>query len=78
MKIEILGTGCPKCQKTEELVKQALQEIGLAAEVTHVYDLQEIVRRGVISTPAVVVNGMVKLSGKLPSVEELKQLLQKK
>jgi len=75
MKIEVLGTGCPNCQKTEERVKQALQETGLAAEVTHVYDLQEIVRRGVLLTPAVAIDGTVQLSGKVPTVEEIKKLL---
>lgn len=75
MKVEILGTGCPKCQRTEELVKQALNDLGISAEVEHITDPNAIADYGVFKTPGVVVNGEVKLSGKVPSLDELKDLL---
>ncbi len=75
MRIEILGAGCPKCKSTEEVVRKALQELNLSAEVEHVYDVREIARRGVVLTPAVAVNGRVVLSGHVPTVDEMKQLL---
>ncbi len=75
MRIEILGTGCPKCHITEEVVRKAVEELGISAEVVHVYDLREIMRRGVMFTPAVAINGEVKISGHVPSVEEVKRLL---
>jgi small redox-active disulfide protein 2 len=75
MKIEILGTGCPKCKTTEKIVKQVVDELGKDAEVVKVEDLQEIVNRGVMMTPAVVVDGEVKIVGHVPSVDEIKKLL---
>jgi small redox-active disulfide protein 2 len=75
MKIEVLGTGCPKCEKTMAHAKQAVEELGLEAEVVKVYDFQEITAQGVLITPALAVDGQVKLSGKIPSVEEIKGLL---
>jgi len=75
MKIEILGTGCPKCKATEKIVKQVVDELGKDAEVVKVEDLQEIVNRGVMMTPAVVVDGEVKIVGHVPSVDEIKKLL---
>ncbi len=76
MKVEILGTGCPKCQKTEELVNRALSELGVEAEVEHVTDPTAIADYGVFMTPGLVVDGEVKASGKVPSVGELKTLFQ--
>ncbi|HEY5596296.1 MAG TPA: thioredoxin family protein [Candidatus Bipolaricaulota bacterium] len=75
MKIEILGMGCPKCQKTEQLVKKALEELNLQAEVVKVTDPNEIAKRGVFFTPGVVVDGQVKSSGKVPSIGDLKKML---
>jgi len=75
VKIEILGTGCPKCQKTEKLVRKALEELSLSAEVVKVTDPNQIAERGVFFTPGVVVDGEVKLSGKVPSIGELKKML---
>lgn len=75
MKIEILGAGCPKCLKLESMVKEAVAKLDLDAEVGHVYNIDEIVERGVMMTPALVVDGEVKLSGKLPSEAELKNIL---
>ena len=75
MKIEILGTGCSKCRKTEKIVKQVIEELGKDADVEKVEDLQEIVNRGVMMTPAVVVDGEVKIVGHVPSKDEIKKLL---
>jgi small redox-active disulfide protein 2 len=70
-KIEVLGSGCPKCHKLESLVKDAVAKHGIDAEVTHVYDLNKILDYGVIITPALVVDGELKISGKLPGESEL-------
>ena len=75
MKIEILGTGCPKCKATEKIVKQVVEELKANAEVVKVEDLQEIVNRGVMMTPAVVVDGEVKIVGHVPTADEIKKLL---
>ena len=77
MKIEILGSGCTKCKATEEVVKKAVEELGIQAEVVKIDDLQDIIDRGVMMTPAVVVDGIVKIVGRKPSVDEIKKLLQK-
>ena len=70
-KIEVLGSGCPKCHKLESLVKGAVAKHGIDAEVTHVYDLDKILDYGVMVTPALVVDGELKISGKLPGESEL-------
>ncbi|MCS7338922.1 MAG: thioredoxin family protein [Verrucomicrobiae bacterium] len=75
MKIEILGPGCPRCKETERRVMNALAKAGIAAEVTHVTDLREIAKRKVMFTPAVVVDGEVKISGKVPTEDEIIRLL---
>ncbi len=75
MKIEILGTGCAKCTTLYENVKSALKELGKEAEVVKVQDIPSIMKYGVMSTPALVVDGQVKFSGKAPGVAELKGLL---
>lgn len=71
MKIEVLGTGCSKCKALEEAVKQAVAKIGGFHEVKKVEDLVEIMNYGVMSTPALVVDGVVKSTGKALSVDEL-------
>ena len=71
IKIEVLGSGCPKCHKLEALVKEAVEKHSIDAEVTHVYDLDKIVEYGVMITPALVVDGELKISGKLPGESEL-------
>lgn len=75
MKIQILGTGCPKCTKLAELAKQATQDLGLDGEIIKVTDINEIIAMGVMLTPALVVDGEVKLTGKVPSLEDLKLYL---
>ncbi len=77
MKIQILGTGCPKCKKLAELAKNAAKELGLEYELEKVTDINEIMNFGVMATPGLAVNGKVLLAGKMPSPEHLKGLLQK-
>ncbi|MDD3007692.1 MAG: thioredoxin family protein [Arcobacter sp.] len=77
MKIEILGTGCSKCKALEEVVKQAVAKIGGFHEVKKVEDIVEIMNYGVMSTPALVVDGVVKSSGKVLSVDEIVTILSK-
>ena len=74
-KIEILGTGCPKCNKLEELSKQAADEMGITYEISKVKEINKIMEYGVMITPALAVNGVVKSSGKLPSIDEIKKLI---
>jgi small redox-active disulfide protein 2 len=76
MKIEVLGTGCAKCTTLYDNVKTALAELGKEAEVVKVQDIPSIMKYGVMSTPALVVDGQVKFSGKAPGVVELKGMLQ--
>ena len=75
MKIEVLGTGCQKCHKTKENIETALSESGKEAEVVEVKDLKSIASYGVMLTPAVVVDGEVKIVGKVPSVEQIKTMI---
>lgn len=75
MKIEIAGPGCPRCQATEKNVVHACAELNLDAAVSHVYDVKEYAGLGVRITPAVIVDGKIVVSGKVPTVEELKELL---
>ena len=75
MKIEILGTGCAKCKATEKVVRKAVEELGIQAEVIKVEDLQDIVNRGVMMTPAVIVDGEVKVVGHIPTVDEIKKII---
>lgn len=74
-KILVLGPGCSKCRRTYEVVTQVVQASGLPAQVTEVNDIQEILRYDVLSTPAVVIDGKVAVKGKVPSAEEVRQLL---
>lgn len=76
MKIEILGMGCKKCSDLLVATKQAVAELNLQAEIVKVEDIKKIMSYGVMTTPALVVEGVVKVSGKIPSVEEIKGLLQ--
>jgi small redox-active disulfide protein 2 len=74
-KLEILGTGCPKCIKLEELTRQAASELGIEAEITKVKDINQIMNYGVMMTPALVVDGVVKVVGKVPSLEDIKKFI---
>ena len=77
MKIEVFGVGCPKCKKTVENINKALAEAGKAAEaeVVKVEKIEEIARRKIILTPAVAIDGEMQCSGKVPSVEEIREWL---
>jgi small redox-active disulfide protein 2 len=75
MLIQILGAGCPKCKKLTEHAEQAAKELGLDYMLEKVTDIGAIVNFGVMMTPALVVDGAVKFSGRVPSVDELKQIL---
>ena len=72
MEIKVLGPGCAKCQQTEKIVRDAVQESVVDATVDKVTDLMEIAKYGVFGTPAVVVDGEVKSVGKIPDKEEIK------
>ena len=76
MKIEILGTGCAKCKTLEEVAKQAVAKIGGFHSVTKVDDIQKIMDYGVMNTPGLVVDGVVKSTGKVLSVDETIALIQ--
>jgi len=75
MKIQVLGTGCRKCVTLKENVEAALQQTGQQAEVEKVEDINEIVSFGVMSTPALAINGSVKVVGKVPTTAEIVTLL---
>jgi small redox-active disulfide protein 2 len=76
MEIKILGTGCPKCNGLDAVVKKAVAELGLKdAVIEHVDDIAKIIDYGVMSTPALVVDGEVKISGRVPNVADIKKIL---
>lgn len=74
-KLQVLGTGCPKCMKLTELTKQAADDLGIEYELEKVSEIQQIMKFGVMLTPALVVDGKVKFAGKVPSVDELKKII---
>ncbi len=76
MKIQILGTGCAKCNALTMATEKAAQALGLTYELEKVTDLKQIMTFGVMTTPALVLDGKVKVTGKVPSQDELKALLQ--
>ncbi len=76
MEIKVLGTGCPKCRKVYANAQRAIADLGIAVKLEKVEAIDEILRYGVMMTPAVVINGRVRASGRIPSVEELKKWLQ--
>jgi len=75
MKIEVLGTGCAKCKTLYENVKKAVEDIGMEAEIVKVEDIPSIMKYGVMSTPALVIDGQVKFSGKVASVADIMGVL---
>ena len=75
MDIKILGTGCPKCQRLEQLTREVAAELGVEATFEHVRDMAKIMEYPVIGTPALVIDGAVKVAGRMPSTEELSQWL---
>jgi len=77
MEIKVLGPGCAKCQKTEQVVKEAVAESGIDAQVVKVTDPMEIAKSGVFGTPAVIVDGQVKAVGKMPSKQDVLKWIKK-
>ena len=77
MEIKILGPGCPKCKTLEKMTKEVIEKEGIIADVSKVEDIMAIMNYGVMSTPALVVNEKVEIKGRVPSYEEIKQVLTK-
>ena len=76
MKIQVLGTGCPKCTKLAEHAATAATELGIEFELEKVKDINDILMFGVMMTPALVIDGRIKVSGNVPSVDEIKEMMQ--
>jgi small redox-active disulfide protein 2 len=77
MDIKVLGTGCPRCKALEKEVIDALAELDIAANVSKVEDIVEIMNYGVMATPALVIDGKVVVKGRVPSLSEIKSLITK-
>jgi small redox-active disulfide protein 2 len=77
MKIQILGTGCPKCKQVEANAREAVKNLGIDVEIEKVTDINRIIDFGVTVTPALAVDGDVRFSGRIPSVEEIEEVLKK-
>ena len=77
MEINVLGTGCAKCKALEKATKEAVEKTGVNATITKVEDIVEIMQFGVMTTPALVIDGEIVVKGKVPSVDELSKLLTK-
>ncbi|MBK6724064.1 MAG: TM0996/MTH895 family glutaredoxin-like protein [Acidobacteria bacterium] len=73
--IKILGTGCAKCKQTEAVIRETLIDLGLEANIEKVEDIQKIMEYDIMSTPAVVLDGVVKMTGKVPTKEEVGAML---
>jgi small redox-active disulfide protein 2 len=76
MQIFVIGPGCAKCKTLAQFTEQAVKELGVAAEINKVTDLKQIVALGVMMTPALAVNGTIKVTGKVPGIPEIKAILQ--
>ena len=77
MNIKVLGTGCPKCKSLEKATREVVTEMGIDAEVEKVEDIVKIMQYGVMRTPALVINEKVVMSGSVPSISEMKELISK-
>jgi small redox-active disulfide protein 2 len=77
MEIKILGTGCPKCKTLEKMTLEVVQQNGIQATITKVEDIVEIMKYNIMATPALVINGKVEIKGRVPSMDEIKQILMK-
>ena len=78
MKFDVIGSGCRKCTELEKRVREAVSKLGLQAEVEHIYDVNRIIEMGVVTTPALMMDGKVILSGMLPTVDYLVSLIKMK
>jgi len=76
MKVQILGTGCPRCKKLEAHARKAIEELGVDAEIEKVQNIKEITKFGVMMTPALAIDGKVKCSGEIAPPEKIKKWLQ--
>jgi small redox-active disulfide protein 2 len=74
-KVQILGTGCPKCKKLAENAQAAAKDSGIECEIVKVTDINEIMQFGVMLTPALAIDGQVKVVGKVPSPDEIRKML---
>ena len=77
MEIKILGTGCPKCKALEKLTREVVGKNGFDASITKVEDIMDIMKYNIMTTPALVVNEKVEIKGRIPSAEEIKEVLSK-
>ncbi len=77
MNIKILGTGCPKCKTLEKITREVVEKNGFNATITKVEDIADIMKYNIIATPALVVNEKVEIKGRVPSADEIKQVLSK-
>ena len=75
MEIKILGTGCSRCKALEKLTREVVEQNGIEATITKVEDIVEIMKYGIMSTPALVVDEKVEIRGRVPSMEEIKSVL---
>jgi len=75
MDIKVLGSGCAKCKTLEKITRQAVEELNLDATIEKIEDIQKIVEYGVMFTPALVIDGKVALKGRVPKLEEVKDIL---
>jgi len=75
MDIKILGTGCPKCKTLEKLTREVVEQSGIDATITKVEDIVEIMKYGIMSTPALVVDEKVEIKGRVPSLDEIRKVL---
>lgn len=76
-RVEVFGKGCARCKQTIKIMESAIKELGVDAVVEKVEDINEIISRGIVSTPAVAVDGKIVLAGKIPTLEEAKEILMK-
>ena len=75
MKIKVVGPGCARCVSTERNVREAVKQLGIQAEIVKVTNVAEFAKKGVMFTPGVIIDGQVKFSGKIPTVDEIKKIL---
>lgn len=75
MKIQVLGPGCPNCQKLEENVKKAVKELGIEVEIEHIYDFNKMIEMGMMMGPGLAIDGKLVSQGKIPEVEVIKEWL---
>lgn len=76
MRIEVFGTGCPKCNMLEKDVRKVLEELGVEAEIVKVTSIDEMVERGLMTTPALAVDGEVVVAGRVPPAAEIRKMIE--